>query len=53
MSDIKCTVSNCVYYKDLKCHADIIEVNTMDGGMESNTSEDTCCETFRPAREGK
>ncbi len=53
MSEIKCTVSNCTYYKDLKCHADMIEVNTEDGGMESITSEQTCCETFRPAREAR
>ncbi len=53
MSEIKCTVSNCHYYKDLKCHAEMIEVNTEDGGMECNTSESTICETFRPAREGK
>jgi hypothetical protein len=51
MTDIQCTVSNCVYYRDLKCHADVIEVNTRDGGRECHDSEGTCCETFRPARE--
>lgn len=53
MAEIKCTVANCAYYRNLQCHADMIEINTQDGGMESNDSQGTCCHTFRPAREGQ
>ncbi|HOB87769.1 MAG TPA: DUF1540 domain-containing protein [Bacillota bacterium] len=45
---VKCSVSNCHYWKDMYCVAEDIEVNCQDGGMEAESSENTCCDTFEP-----
>ncbi len=49
--EIKCSVSNCNFWKDMYCAAEEIEVNCDDGGMEASTSDSTCCDTFRPRRD--
>ena len=46
--EIKCSVANCRFWKDMHCVAKEIEVNCNDGEMEAATSEGTCCDTFRP-----
>ncbi|MHB1314248.1 MAG: DUF1540 domain-containing protein [Christensenellales bacterium] len=43
---VKCTVENCHFYKGNMCHADSIEVMAMGDGR-AQTSEGTCCKTFR------
>lgn len=42
---VKCSVSNCQYYKDHLCHAENIEVNALGDGR-AKTSDGTCCTTF-------
>lgn len=46
---IKCSVDSCHYWKSNCCNADAVEVNPMSG-KNANTSDDTCCKTFKPCR---
>lgn len=43
---IKCSVSNCKYYKDNMCTAAQIEVNVDNGGTQAATETQTMCHTF-------
>lgn len=46
MAELKCTVENCVYNKsDYCCKGDI-----MVGGKHAGKEDDTCCESFAPAK---
>ncbi len=45
--DIRCSVKNCIYYKDNYCTAERIQVDNQYGSL-SNTSDETICVTFRP-----
>ncbi len=45
--EVKCSVENCHYNKNERCHASALEVNpVMDGEVE--TSDETSCHTFKP-----
>ncbi len=44
---VKCGVDNCHYWKNHVCHADSLEVNPQGDGR-ANTSDGTCCTTFKP-----
>ena len=47
MTDLKCSVENCVYNKsECCCKGDILV-----GGKHAENKDDTCCESF--AQEGK
>ena len=61
MTDVKCEVDNCMYFKNNICTADQIEVSkNITGGVDieagvmgnkkvnSNTSDQTKCVTFKP-----
>ncbi|MDA8097857.1 MAG: DUF1540 domain-containing protein [Desulforudis sp.] len=48
MPDIKCNVTECNYNNDVKCNAPMIQVNR-NHSSKSATSDETKCETFRPA----
>ncbi|CAB1262790.1 DUF1540 domain-containing protein [Clostridium sp. MT-14] len=45
--EVKCSVDCCNYWKDNHCNADALEVNSMRG-KKPDTSDDTCCTTFKP-----
>lgn len=47
MSDIKCTVRECHYNRDIMCNAPMIQVNHCKT-KHSKESEDTQCDTFKP-----
>ena len=47
MSDLKCSVENCVYNKDCLCSKGDIMV----GNKHADRKSDTCCESFREAGE--
>lgn len=47
--EVKCGVDCCHYWKDNCCHADLLEVNSMNG-RNTHTSDDTCCTTFKPSQ---
>lgn len=47
MADLRCSVENCGYNKECLCTKGDINV----GGMGANCVDDTCCESFRAARE--
>jgi hypothetical protein len=44
---VKCGVDTCHYWENNYCTARALEVNPM-GDMRADTSEGTCCTTFRP-----
>ena len=46
LENVKCTVSNCKYYKGEHCTASAIEVNVDGGGQQANQYEMTNCHTF-------
>jgi hypothetical protein len=47
LAGVKCTVSNCKYWKNGEhCDASAIEVNVDGGGKAANQSEQTNCKTF-------
>lgn len=46
---VKCGVDCCNYWNDNCCHANVLEVNPMKG-KKPNTSDDTCCTTFKPTK---
>ncbi|AEM79208.1 protein of unknown function [Thermoanaerobacter thermohydrosulfuricus] len=43
---VKCSVNTCSYWKDMKCHAPSIEINSKV--MSAKTSAETECTTFKP-----
>ena len=47
MNSIKCSVSECHYNKNYMCDAPMIQVNH-SGASNSQTSEETQCDTFKP-----
>lgn len=44
---VMCKVANCDYNESDLCHASELRVN-VDGDGIANSSEGTCCETFKP-----
>ena len=46
--DVKCTVTNCEYFKKLHCFAISLEVKCDDGSSLAANREETCCDTFSP-----
>jgi hypothetical protein len=44
---VKCGVNNCHYWQNNLCYADALEINPQGGG-KANTSDGTCCTTFKP-----
>ena len=44
---VRCGVNNCHFWKNNYCTANALEVNTMGDGY-AETSDGTCCTTFRP-----
>lgn len=46
---VRCSVDNCHYWKNNSCNAKALEVNSMEG-KNPNTSDDTCCTTFKPSK---
>lgn len=44
---VKCGVDNCHYWESQYCTANALEVNTMGDGT-AETSDGTCCTTFKP-----
>ncbi|MGI6225845.1 MAG: DUF1540 domain-containing protein [Peptococcales bacterium] len=46
LRNVKCTVSNCRYWKNENCNASAIEVNVDGGGMRASNSANTQCHTF-------
>lgn len=48
MADLKCAVENCTYNdQHLCCKGDILV-----SGRHASASDDTCCDSFAPQREG-
>lgn len=47
---MKCMCEECHYNEDYECQADGIEVETV-GDLEVDSSEGTCCRTFRSRSE--
>ena len=47
---VKCSVDTCHYWEQNYCTADALEVNSMFDS-EAETSDDTCCTTFRPGEQ--
>lgn len=45
--EVKCSVENCHYNKEERCHASALEVNPLVNG-EVETSDETSCHTFKP-----
>ncbi len=43
---VKCSVTNCIYWEDKLCTASAIEVNVDGGGTLSQNEADTKCHTF-------
>lgn len=48
MTDLKCTVENCIYNKESLCSKGDIMV----GGRGAQSVDQTCCESFSQKREG-
>lgn len=48
MPTIKCTVTECHYNRNILCEAPMIQVNHNNGVKESQVSEETQCDTFKP-----
>ena len=46
--DVKCTVTNCEFFKRHKCFAISLEVKCDDGSNMAANREETCCDTFSP-----
>lgn len=46
LPNVRCTVSNCRYWKDQNCHATGIEVNVDGGGKQASNPANTQCHTF-------
>ena len=46
-SEIKCKVSDCDYWENMKCAADQVEVNMENRGSEICSPDATYCETFK------
>jgi hypothetical protein len=46
MPDIKCSVSECLYNKNIKCGAPMIQVER-NGSSSADSSDHTKCETFK------
>ncbi len=46
-SRIKCNVSNCDHWKEMRCAAEEVKVNMLNQGSETCTSDTTYCETFK------
>lgn len=44
---VKCMCEECHYNKGFECQADGIQVESV-GNQAVETSEGTCCRTFRP-----
>lgn len=53
MSEIKCGVEECSYWKNMACHAKAIEVASSGDDPKVNTSEGTMCQTFQHKGYGK
>jgi len=47
MENLKCSVTDCHYQKDMRCTAEKIEVATSGDGV-ARSSEGTMCRTFKP-----
>lgn len=45
--EVKCSVENCYYYSEGRCHASALEVNPMSN-CAVETSSETSCTTFKP-----
>ncbi len=48
MADLKCMAVNCTYNKEKLCSKGDIMV----GGKHADNTDDTCCESFAPRRDG-
>ncbi|MEW6725972.1 MAG: DUF1540 domain-containing protein [Bacillota bacterium] len=48
---MKCMCEECHYNHNFECHADGIEVRS-SGDKKVETSDGTCCNTFRPKQRG-
>jgi hypothetical protein len=46
MPEIKCTVSECMYNKNVKCEAPMVQVDR-NGASSVEQSGQTKCETFK------
>ena len=46
-SEIKCKVSRCDYWKNMRCGANRIEVNMQKDESDTCSSDSTFCETFK------
>ncbi|WP_088554809.1 DUF1540 domain-containing protein [Calderihabitans maritimus] len=49
MAGIQCSVEECAHNQNMKCHADTIQVRSV-GDRTVDSSEGTCCESFKPRR---
>lgn len=47
--EVRCNVDTCEYWKDNYCSADSLKVDPMGNNKQPNTSDETCCTTFKPA----
>lgn len=45
--EVKCGVNNCHFWQNNYCNANGLEVNPQGDG-KANTSDGTCCTTFKP-----
>jgi len=46
MPEIKCSVTECTYNKDVKCGAPMIQVDH-NGASDARNSDQTKCDTFK------
>ena len=46
LQNVKCSVSNCIYWQNNLCNASAIEVNVDNGGNRASNSVETQCQTF-------
>jgi hypothetical protein len=44
---VKCNVKDCEYNKSNSCHARSLEINPIGSDNKANTSDGTCCTTFK------
>ncbi len=49
-SEIKCKVSNCDYWNDMKCFAKEVEVNMQAEDAKNCSADTTYCETFKTSK---
>ena len=47
MTQLDCTVTNCLYNRDCLCSKEDITI----GGKNATRAGDTCCESFREKRD--